>query len=579
MRQWTKRPAFLVALLVGLVSVALIGVACGGDDDEADTPPPPAAAAAPTKAPVALQGTIPGSKLTLALVSIGKHTTETLAQPMDGCRPGCLVVKEHLFRMSPERKLEPQIVKEWDFGSDLKHWTLTMRDDILFHNGRPADAEDMEWSIFGGLYTSFRSGSIRAAAYQTASSRITGDYTVEIDFQVPTAAVAETSLSITTVNGGLFPRDEIEAAGGYEPGWEEFLKAPFATGAYKYVRQVKGERNEYEVFTDWWDKPGPAWERVVMLEVPEASVRLALLSTEGADVATLASTLLPQVKGRPEIKVLTQPSTVQMQVYFPNLWPEDHPAYDPNYPFQDARVREAFSISVNRKEIINTLYQGLSERHDVPLIALGSMGWDHPLGVEMRNNPIPFDPVRANQLLDEANFPRDLTLQLSTRGAMGGVPEYPEFVEAVQNQWIANLGLNVVITQGDGSKIGKDLRAGNPVVFHLIGSHRNTTEPLINVKARYWGPESVNYSPRFWPFIRDKLLELNSSENSTEIERLAAEISKYARDNWLLVPLTTNPLFYGVLKDKVGEWPQAPGGAWAHYIQRITATPEYRQAQ
>ena len=38
---------------------------------------------------------------------------------MDGCRPGCLVVKEHLFRMSSERTLEPQIVKEWDFGSDL----------------------------------------------------------------------------------------------------------------------------------------------------------------------------------------------------------------------------------------------------------------------------------------------------------------------------------------------------------------------------------------------------------------------------------------------------------------------------
>ena len=63
MRQWTKRPAFLVALLVGLVSVALIGVACGGDDDEADTPPPPGAVAQPTKAPVALQGTIPGLSL------------------------------------------------------------------------------------------------------------------------------------------------------------------------------------------------------------------------------------------------------------------------------------------------------------------------------------------------------------------------------------------------------------------------------------------------------------------------------------------------------------------------------------
>ena len=62
-----------------------------------------------------------------------------------------------------------------------------------------------------------------------------------------------------------------------------------------------------------------------------------------------------------------------------------------------------------------------------------------------------------------------------------------------------------------------------------------------------------------------------ASTDEAEIARLSAELSKYIRDNWLYVPLTTNPLFFGVVSDRIADWKPTIGAPWPHYFEYIEA--------
>ena len=48
--------------------------------------------------------------------------------------------------MNPVCELQPHVVDSWEFGSDTQCWVLNMRDDIMFQNGRNADADHLRWS-------------------------------------------------------------------------------------------------------------------------------------------------------------------------------------------------------------------------------------------------------------------------------------------------------------------------------------------------------------------------------------------------------------------------------------------------
>ena len=217
--------------------------------------------ATPTAAPVvAKTGTIPGSTLVVALESAGGETTEPSAGiPIYGCRPGCLAMKDDFFLMDPEGVLMPHVIKRWDFGPDTMSWTLDMQENIVFHNRRKATIDDLEFSIFDGLFT--RTTAVtgepmeaRRSAYHNhyvdGSRRIVDDDTLQITFLNPTVAIPDMTMTVNRDYSGFRPKAEI-----LEQGWEEWLKDPILSGAYKTVKTIPGERKELEVFVDWWKGP------------------------------------------------------------------------------------------------------------------------------------------------------------------------------------------------------------------------------------------------------------------------------------------------------------------------------------
>jgi peptide/nickel transport system substrate-binding protein len=607
MKRWKKLGVFAsFAILAMMLTAVLVVAACGGDDeDEAEptaaavieTPPAPATVVAvstpvpATAVPevMVMEGTIPGSVLTIGLETVGVLTTEPRSDlPLYGCRPGCLIMKDDIFVMDRVGNIQPHVVKEWDFGADTRSWTIKMQEGIKFFNGREANINDLEFSLWEGYGT--RPCGIPSPycseardpkggfafynhPYFYSTHEIVDDETIKIEFENPTVGLAQMTLTTNLDPRGLYSEQEVKAV-----GWEEWLKDPILSGSYKKLKDVPGERKEFEVHVDWWKEPAPDFEKQVHLQVPEAATRLAMLASKQADIITLSALTLNQALQLDHVKILQQPATVHLQFYFYNMLHQDDQGFDTDNPFTDPRVREAFAIAIDRQALVDTIYAGKSEVQNAPMMATGMRGWDHPLVVEMRNNPIPFDPDRAKELLAEANFPMDRTVRiLAGVWAPSGAPEKKEVTEAVHTMLLDNLGLNIELVQsGSAGEYHKPQRydEDKPAIdWDISAGGRNSTEPVITTRASYLHRRNVAYflTDPHWSKMKEIDNVLLTTSDLAEFDEASAMMSKYVRDNYIMIPLVTNPLFWGVVKDRVADWPLTVGAPWPHYFEYIEA--------
>jgi ABC-type transport system substrate-binding protein len=542
--------------------------------------------ATPTAGPaMSKTGTIPGSTLTVALESAGGETTEPRSGlPVYGCRPGCLAMKDDFFLIDPVGNLMPHVVANWDFGADTKSWTLEMQEGIQFFNGREATIDDFAFSIYEGYATrpcqipgpycsetqDPRQGyALYNDPYYFSTHEIVDETTMTIQFEKPTVGLALMTLTTNLDPRGLYSEKEVK-----ELGWEEWLKDPILSGAYMTTKSIPGERKELEVHRNWFKDPPPDWERMLLLTVPEGATRIAMMASGQADVAALSAVTLPQALKFDNLYIIEQPSTVHTQLFFTNLFRPGDPGYDADYPFLDPRVREAFNIAIDRDLIVERIYAGRSIRQDAPLLAPGMIGWEHPIVQDMRNNPIEYNPVKARQLLEEANFPMDLTVKMIMGTfIISGAPELADLNEALLTQLRQNLGLDIVLEKGDLSQILAPHRNEREAIeYHIYAGERMSTEPVITTRSTYfYSDPGHNWNLPISDPIKALVDEMLTLTDPVRHGELSAQLSKHLRDNWSHIPIAANPLFFAAQRDGIAGWPLTIGAPWPHYFEYIRA--------
>lgn len=60
----------------------------------------------------------------------------------------------HLLRVNDSFKLEPDLLESWSFDFEDQTYQLKLRPNLKFHNGRKVTAEDLEFSLLRGFYSS-----------------------------------------------------------------------------------------------------------------------------------------------------------------------------------------------------------------------------------------------------------------------------------------------------------------------------------------------------------------------------------------------------------------------------------------
>jgi peptide/nickel transport system substrate-binding protein len=367
-------------------------------------------------------------------------------------------VYEGLVRIDAgDMGIRPALATSWEVDSSGTVYTFTLRTGVRFHDnacfeggrGREMTADDV-LRCFTALCTPgpanhlswvFQDVVLGAGARINAvlsghepppvkGLEVLDDGRFRITLRTPSA----TFLQVLTHQGCWIYPHEMHAYHGADTPWNPVGTGPFRLRALKQGISLVLERN-----AQYWDMDGfgnrlPFLDGVrVTFEQDRAKEREAfsrgrLTYLSAADSASLDALTIP---GAERPVVLSAPGmSVQFYGFAANT-----------PPFQDARVRRAFSLAIDRAALVDTVLGGSAVPAERGVVPPGFA--DYPY------DSVPaltYDPELAMRLLRDAGYASGsdlppVTLQVDSDG-----PAYGRVASAVQAMLERNLGAKVVIS-------------------------------------------------------------------------------------------------------------------------------------
>lgn len=170
-------------------------------------------------------------------------------------------------------------------------------------------------------------------------------------------------------------------------GTSDFARAPIGSGPWKFVSWTPGEEIVIEANQDFF-RGRPYLNRVAYRVIPEPTTRATQLQNGSVDIWPRAQPpFYPQLSQDPDLDVVSYPGRAYTYL-----------AYNIKNPIlSDQRVRQALTLAVDRQQLVDALLHGQGVIGTQPMI---STVWAHDPTIE----PWPFDPARAQQLLEAAGW-------------------------------------------------------------------------------------------------------------------------------------------------------------------------------
>src|SRR5215469_10027595 len=303
---------------------------------------------------------------------------------------------DKLFDIGLELEIVPQLATEWAWTDDKKGLVINLRPGVKFHDGEPFDAAAVKYSIERHLKTP---GSTRKSDISAISGiEIIDDHTAKLVLSAPFAPLLA---QLAGPAGTIISPKATQAAG------ENFGSHPVCAGPFKFVERVAQDRIVVERFADYWDKDKIKLDRIVYLPVPDQTVRLANLRSGGLDmIEQVAATDLDAVRKDSRLKLAAIVGLGYNGITI-NLANGER-AKTPLG--QDARVRQALELSIDRAALNQVVFNGEFEPGNQ---------WVSPSNpYYLKDMPIPArDVAKAKALLAEASAPKPVVAFMVPNGS------------------------------------------------------------------------------------------------------------------------------------------------------------------
>jgi peptide/nickel transport system substrate-binding protein len=323
---------------------------------------------------------------------LGGSASDTLDANKEVTQPDAIRIMalyNSLVRLDTKAQVVNDLAAEMTPNKDATVWTIRLKPGITFHNGKDLTADDV-------IFTFRRianpkaplDGATGLAPVDLAGLKALDSLTVQVPMTTPYASFPEQISA--AYNFGIVPV-------GYNPAH------PVGTGPFMYHSFTPGQQSVF-VRNPHYFKPGlPHLDQLTIIDFSADTAAFNALQSGQLHVYSQATlTLMNQVKNSSTIKAL---------VSLPGQWTPFTMRVD-TPPFNDARVRQAFRLLLNRPELIN-----------VSLDGFGSVGndvfsqWDPCYARNLhREQDIP----QAKSLLKQAGH-SNLAVQLVTADFAAGV--------------------------------------------------------------------------------------------------------------------------------------------------------------
>lgn len=383
----SRRMLLRQAVVAGAALPVVAGLlaACGGDPDAATTPPDTGGSigsSTATTAPSA--GETPGTgsgepkKGGVAVVPVTASPTSWDLMKSDWVTWQAVhYLYDRLIQADNEENLHPMLATSWEVSADGLNYSLTLRDDVKFHDGTPFNSAAVKFNFERYIN---KPDSAFYPAFSVIDTIETPDDTtvnftlknVDIEMLLHLAGWGAIQISPTA----------------YERLGDDYASEPTGTGPFKFKSYVPDSHAEYVRNDDYWGG-APLLDGVQIKIIPEMNVQLDNLQAKTVDAVYSVN---PK-----DVEVVEQLGVVVESNLSPGIRLISLNVTQP--PTSELAVRKAIARAINRDEIIDKVMYGYAVKARGG--AMPGSPYDFP-DVPM----IEYDPEEAERILDEAGWVR-----------------------------------------------------------------------------------------------------------------------------------------------------------------------------
>lgn len=348
-------------------------------------------------------------------IPFGLKSLDPVISPVTLMRTG---LAETLFRIDRDGSVQPWLASGFRQLDELR-WQIAIRPGVTFHNGEAVDAAGVKASLERSIQkNALAPGLLRASSIE----------------------VNEEGLLITTekahpalIQNLAHPVFIIANARVAEDPAGDVANRPILTGPYRVKQFQPDQYLTAERNPQHWAGP-PAFAQVTTRFITDPNTRSMALQSGEVDLAQdIPVEAVSNLRQNPDLLVDTvvglRVSLIQFNVTKP--------------PFDDARVRRAVSLAIDRQALAQQVMMG----HATP--ATGLFPSSLPFG-GVETNEVDFRREEARRLLDQAGWTESGNQGRSRDGAPLSVtllsyPQRPELnlmAETIQS-YLAAVGIQV----------------------------------------------------------------------------------------------------------------------------------------
>ncbi|MEV8376466.1 ABC transporter substrate-binding protein [Kribbella sp. NPDC056861] len=310
-------------------------------------------------------------------LAIGGESEDGYDPTLGWGRYGAPLFQSTLLARDADLKIVNDLATRHTVSADGLVWTVDLRDDAKFSDGKPVTAEDVAYTFT----TAAKSGGLTDVTALSKAVAIDND-TVELRLSKPQSTFVNRLISL-----GIVPK---HAHG------KDYARKPIGSGPFTFVQWDEGQQLIVQR-NDAYYGTKPAFERVVFTFTAEDAT-LAAAKAGQVSIASVPSGLAKTTA--PGMKLIPVKSVDNRGLMFPTVPDTGKKSKDGlpigNNVTSDKAIRQAVNYAVNRDALVEGILEGYGSPATGPVDGLP---WYEPSSA-IRSN----DPAKAKAILDAAGW-------------------------------------------------------------------------------------------------------------------------------------------------------------------------------